>query len=71
MAEDGVKYPCDQENILISIPGMYQEYLIKKDILLRDLCQLSVQHWCQIKTIISGVTHHYREVEGQESSLYT
>ena len=37
---------------------------------LKELCQLSVQHWCRIKTIIPGVTQHYREVDGHKSSLY-
>ena len=37
---------------------------------LKELCQLSVQHWCRIKTIIQGVTQHFREVDGHKSSLY-
>ena len=27
-------------------------------------------YWCQIKTIISGVTQHYRGVDGHEFTLY-
>ena len=30
------------------------KHISVRRILLKDLCQLSVQHWCQIKTIISG-----------------
>ena len=37
---------------------------------LKYLCLLSVQHWCQIKTIISGVTHHYRGLTAT-NLLYT
>ena len=45
-----------------------QEYSSKDT--LKYLCLLSVLHWCQIKTIISGVTQHYRGVDGHESTPY-
>ena len=37
---------------------------------LTDFCSLSVLHWWQIKTNISGGTQHFREAGGHISSIY-